>query len=146
LAPRTPVEELVAGIFAEVLRLERVGVMEDFFALGGHSLLATQVVSRVGAVLGVELPVRTLFEAPTVAGLAGRLAGAARGEVEPLARVFREAPAALSFAQQRLWFLDQLEPGSALYNIPASVELRGRLEVAALSSALGEVVRRHEAL
>ncbi|HEY2737353.1 MAG TPA: condensation domain-containing protein, partial [Thermoanaerobaculia bacterium] len=152
--PRTPVEELVAGIFAEVLRRERVGVEEDFFALGGHSLMATRLTSRVHNLLGVELPVRTVFEAPTVAGLAGRiereLAGrpAGMGE-ELLALRLENRPEdrlALSFAQQRLWFLDQLDPGSALYNIPAAVRLHGELDRAALAAALFEIVRRHEVL
>ncbi|HSS49050.1 MAG TPA: amino acid adenylation domain-containing protein, partial [Thermoanaerobaculia bacterium] len=147
-APRTPVEELVSGIFAEVLHLERVGLAEDFFTLGGHSLLATQVVSRVQSIFGVELPVRAVFETPTVEGLAGRLDRSVRSE-EPVAaigRVSREERLVLSFAQQRLWFLDQLEPGSAVYNIPAQVELTGQLDRAALESALREVVRRHESL
>ncbi|HSK77358.1 MAG TPA: amino acid adenylation domain-containing protein, partial [Thermoanaerobaculia bacterium] len=146
MAPRTPVEELMAGIFAEVLHLPRVGIADDFFALGGHSLLATQVTSRVRSVFGVELPVRAVFEAPTVEGLAvwlGRSQGAVVSWIE---RIPREKPLVLSFAQQRLWFLDRLEPGSPLYNIPAAVELSGRLDRAALAAALGEVVRRHEAL
>jgi amino acid adenylation domain-containing protein len=147
--PRTPTEELVAGIFAEVLGAERVSVREDFFALGGHSLLATQVVSRVRAVFGVELPLRALFETPTVEGLAGRIERSAVGEersLAPIPRASRREPLALSFAQRRLWFLDQLEPGSSAYNIAAAVELAGRLDVAALEAALGKVVRRHEAL
>ncbi|HKH45434.1 MAG TPA: amino acid adenylation domain-containing protein, partial [Thermoanaerobaculia bacterium] len=146
-APRTPTEELVAGIFAEVLSLEQVGVEEDFFALGGHSLLATRVASRVRSVLGVELPLRTVFEAPTVAGLAGWIAERSPvAAMAPLVRVSREEPLELSFAQRRLWFLDQMEPGSPFYNIPLKVELRGRLDPGMLSAVLSEVVRRHEAL
>ncbi len=155
-APRTPTEELVAGIFATVLRVERPGIEEDFFALGGHSLLATQVTVRVGAIFGVELPVRALFEAPTAAALAGRIDsilvggtsdgdGARLGQA-PLVRVSRQEPLALSFAQQRLWFLDLLEPGTPLYNVAGAVELCGRLDVAALGRALAEVTRRHDTL
>ncbi len=146
--PRTPAEELVAGIFAEVLDRDRVGPAADFFALGGHSLLATRVVSRVRAVLGVELPVRAVFEAPTVAALAVRIEAcrSTAAAPEPLERASRREPLPLSFAQRRLWFLDRWEPGTPLYNIPAAVELRGRLDPAALAAALGEIVRRHEAL
>ena len=149
-APRTPAEELLAGIFAGVLGVERVVRDDDFFALGGHSLLATQVASRVRTVLGVELPVRMVFEAPTAAALAGWIERSAPGGERPqepaIARVARDEPLVLSFAQQRLWFLDLLEPGSPLYNIAAAVELTGCLNVAALEAALAEVVRRHEAL
>ncbi|HEY2738459.1 MAG TPA: condensation domain-containing protein, partial [Thermoanaerobaculia bacterium] len=122
---------------------------ESFFALGGHSLLATQVASRVRTLFGTELPVRVVFETPTVEGLAGWLERSARSApvaMLPLVRVSREETPVLSFAQQRLWFLDQLEPGSPLYNIPAAVDLDGRLDRLALAAALGEVVRRHEAL
>ncbi|HEV7518607.1 MAG TPA: condensation domain-containing protein, partial [Thermoanaerobaculia bacterium] len=155
-APRNEIEELLAGIWAEVLGRERVGVDDDFFALGGHSLLATQVMSRVRQASGVELPLRRLFERPTVAGLAVEVAAAmVRARVgdalaaPPLQRAPRTGPLPLSFAQERLWFLDQLEPGSAAYNIPAALRLSGRLErsaVAALAAGLGEIVRRHEAL
>ncbi|HEX3526029.1 MAG TPA: amino acid adenylation domain-containing protein, partial [Thermoanaerobaculia bacterium] len=152
VAAWTPTEELVAGIFAEVLSLEQVGLEDDFFALGGHSLLATQVASRVRSIFGLELPVRAVFEAPAVAGLARLIQGSMWGEerpsvpAPPLERAAREEPAALSFAQQRLWFLDQLEPGSPLYNVPVAVTLTGRLDRGALAAALGEVVRRHEIL
>ncbi|HEU4837039.1 MAG TPA: condensation domain-containing protein, partial [Pyrinomonadaceae bacterium] len=148
--PRTPVEELLAGIFAEVLKLERVGCDENFFELGGHSLLATQVVSRVQLAFSVELPLRSLFEAPTVAGLAiqiEQLRHAGNGvTVPPLREVERSGKLPLSFAQQRLWFIDQLEPESAAYNIPAAVRLRGKLNVEALQQSFAEVVRRHEVL
>ncbi|HEU4561225.1 MAG TPA: amino acid adenylation domain-containing protein, partial [Longimicrobium sp.] len=150
VAPRTPVEEVLAGIWAEVLRLERVGVEESFFELGGHSLLATRVVSRVRELFGVELPLRALFEGPTVAELAGRVEEMLRaGEgaaLPPLVPVAREAPLPLSFAQERLWFLHQMEPEGAGYNMPWSGRLRGSLDADALERALGELVSRHEAL
>ncbi|HEX8459415.1 MAG TPA: amino acid adenylation domain-containing protein, partial [Pyrinomonadaceae bacterium] len=166
--PRTPVEEIMAGLFAAVLKLERVGTTDNFFELGGHSLLATQLISRVREAFGVEVPLRTLFEEPTIAALSVAVEAALRAEadgdtndesaVPPLARFAptvdeageavsdaeRELP--LSYAQQRLWFLDQLEPGSAAYNIPAAVRLTGALDVSALERAMGEVVRRHEVL
>ncbi|HEY4590924.1 MAG TPA: condensation domain-containing protein, partial [Thermoanaerobaculia bacterium] len=146
-APQGPVEEVLAGIWSEVLGLERVGAHDDFFALGGHSLLATQVVSRVREAFGTEMPVRALFEAPTVAKLAARVGATARGiQAPPLVSIPREGDLPLSFAQQRLWFLDQLEPGSAVYNIPVVLQMSGRLEVAVLAAALAEIARRHEVL
>ncbi|HSF39094.1 MAG TPA: amino acid adenylation domain-containing protein, partial [Thermoanaerobaculia bacterium] len=148
-APRSPVEEILAGLFAEVLGVERVSLRDDFFALGGHSLLATRVLSRVRQVLGVDLPVRSLFERPTVEGLAARVEelrreGAPLGP--PLVPRPDPGPAPLSFAQERLWFLDRLDGSSSAYNLPLAVRLRGPLHPGALASALGEVVRRHEAL
>ncbi|MBB4635033.1 non-ribosomal peptide synthetase [Longimicrobium terrae] len=147
--PSTPVQQVLAGIWGQVLRRERVGARDGFFALGGHSLLATRVVSRVREVFGVELPLRVMFEAPTVAGVAEVIEGmrrAARPAVPPVIPVARTGPLPLSFAQERLWFLDRLEPDSPLYNIPAALRLTGPLNAAALERALGEVVRRHEAL
>ncbi|HEX5724950.1 MAG TPA: condensation domain-containing protein, partial [Longimicrobiaceae bacterium] len=149
VAPRTPVEEVLAEIWAEMLRLERVGVTESFFELGGHSLLATRVVSRVRQVFGVELPLRALFEGPTVAELAGRVEEMRRAGLPvlpPVVPVDRDRPLPHSFAQERLWFLERLEGGSAQYSIPAALRLGGALDAAALERALGEVVRRHEAL
>ncbi|HEU4556864.1 MAG TPA: amino acid adenylation domain-containing protein, partial [Longimicrobium sp.] len=149
VAPRTPVEEVLAGIWAEVLRLERVGVEESFFDLGGHSLLATRVVSRIREVLAVELPLRALFEGPTVAELAKVVEEMRRAELPvlpPVVPVERTAPLPLSFAQERLWFIDRLQPGSTTYNIPAAWRLGGALDRAALERSLGEIVRRHETL
>ncbi|HEV3049034.1 MAG TPA: condensation domain-containing protein, partial [Longimicrobium sp.] len=149
VAPRTPMEEVLAGIWAEVLRLERVGVEESFFDLGGHSLLATRVVSRVRELFGVELPLRALFEGPTVAELAVRVEEMRRANLPvlpPVVPVERRGALPLSFAQERLWFLDRLEPGSAVYNVPVARRLSGALDEAALERALGEIVRRHEAL
>ncbi|RYZ43248.1 MAG: non-ribosomal peptide synthetase [Myxococcaceae bacterium] len=145
-APRTETEAKLAAIWAEVLRLPRVGVRDSFFELGGHSLLATQVVSRVRSELSVELPLRALFEAPTVEALATRLTDLTGTRAPSLTRVSREAALPLSFAQQRLWLIDQLEPGSALYNLPVAVRLDGHLRADVLERALQEVVRRHEAL
>ncbi|HEX7241194.1 MAG TPA: amino acid adenylation domain-containing protein, partial [Longimicrobiaceae bacterium] len=152
VAPRSAAEATLAGIWAEVLGLERVGVEDDFFALGGHSLLATRVAARVAEAFGTHLPVRALFEAPTVARLAERVAGADAGSAAPPLLPVEEEDGRrpstfpLSFAQQRLWFLDQLEPGSAAYNVPVALRLRGPLDVAALERALTEVVHRHEVL
>jgi amino acid adenylation domain-containing protein len=156
VAPRGALEGILADLWRQVLGLEggagegHWGIHDNFFNLGGHSLLAVQVMTRIRAVLGVELPVRALFDAPTVAGLAPRVEGAlSRGDGEgppPLVAMPRGAEAPLSFAQERLWFLDQLEPGSAAYNIPDATRLRGPLQVALLERALSEIVRRHEAL
>jgi amino acid adenylation domain-containing protein len=148
VAPRHPDEELLAGLFADLLGRERVGVHDDFFALGGHSLLATRAVARISRLFGVDLPVSALFQAPTVAGLAERIAAASRAEAAPpVRRLARErADLPLSFAQRRLWFLDQLEPGTAVYNMPGAVRLAGALDVPALAAAFAEVVARHEAL
>jgi amino acid adenylation domain-containing protein len=149
-APLTPVEEVLAGIWSEVLGLEAIGAEEDFFALGGHSLLATRVISRLRTTCGVELPLRTLFEAPTIAGLASRVEAALRagaGRVTPpLVPVPREDVAPLSFAQQRLWFIDQLDPGKPLYNIPVALRVEGLLDADVMALCLGEIVRRHEVL
>jgi amino acid adenylation domain-containing protein len=148
--PRTPMEQAMAGIWAEVLKLDRVGAHDHFFDLGGHSLMATQVLARVRETLGVELPLRVLFEAPVLADLTMRIddtrCHGGLAALPPLLRVDRDAALPLSFAQQRLWFLDQLEPGSAFYNIPAAVRLHGELDIDALRLTLNEVVRRHESL
>ncbi|CAG0944142.1 partial nonribosomal peptide synthetase DhbF, partial [Gammaproteobacteria bacterium] len=147
-APRSAQEATLCALFAAVLGMHRaVGIDEDFFALGGHSLLATRLVVRVRAVSGVALPLRAVFESPTVAGLAPRLAAAGPAPLPPLlprARAGDRAP--LSSAQQRLWFLEQLEPGSSAYHLHAAFELRGPLELPALEQALQDLVDRHEAL
>ncbi len=156
-APRTPLEEILAGAWAEILGVERVGVDDDFFAdLGGHSLLATRVVSRVRQLLGLELPLRSLFDAPTVgawAAVAEEMAAIEDGSDAAAADAprRRETGAAacglpLSFAQERLWFLEQLTPGLAVYNVPLALRLSGRLDAAALGGALAALVARHEVL
>jgi acyl carrier protein len=130
VGPRTATEEIVAGIWASVLKLERVGVTENFFEIGGHSLLATQVMSRIRESFAVEMPLRELFEQATVAGLSKRveetMQSGAGVLAPPIVAVDHEQALPLSFAQQRLWFLDQLEPESAFYNIPSAVRLSGR--------------------
>jgi amino acid adenylation domain-containing protein len=150
VAPRTPVEQAVAEIFAGLLGAERVGALDDFFALGGHSLLATQALSRVRRTFGVELPVRALFEEPTVTGLARRIERELRQgdgpEAPPLVPAPRTGPLPLSFAQERLWFLDRLEPGTAVYNLPAELRLTGPLRIDRIAAALDALFRRHEAL
>ncbi|MET0400710.1 MAG: amino acid adenylation domain-containing protein, partial [Longimicrobiaceae bacterium] len=148
VAPRTPAEEALAAIWAEVLGAGRVGVHDDFFEMGGHSLLAMRVVSRARAVLGVEIPVRAVFEARTVAALAERIGAgeAAAVGMPPLVAVDRAGPLPLSFAQQRLWFLHRLDPGGVAYNVPAVLRLRGPLDARALRRALAALVERHESL
>ncbi|HYG64762.1 MAG TPA: amino acid adenylation domain-containing protein, partial [Thermoanaerobaculia bacterium] len=153
VAPRNPSEELVAAVWADLLGIERIGVHDDFFALGGHSLMATRVVSRLRDAFHVELPLRGLFEEPTVAGLARRLdeavragAGLAAPPIVPVPRGDGEIELPLSFAQQRLWFIEQLEPGSSHYNVASPLRLRGLLRVEALAGALTGIVRRHQVL
>jgi amino acid adenylation domain-containing protein len=150
VAPRTPVEEILAGIWAEVLGVERVGATDHFFDLSGHSLLATRVISHLRRAFDVEMPMRDLFATPVLAELAARvetlrLAGAVP-PAPPLVPVPGEGPFLLSFAQQRLWFIDQLEPGSPLYNIPLALRVEGPLDSGVLALTLGEIERRHEAL
>ncbi len=164
VSPRTPTEEIVAGIWEGVLGLEKVGAYDDFFELGGHSLLVTQVISRLRRVLNVELPLRSLFEAPILSQLAQQVEEVMwAGEVthplpgppplrrresdeEPSLKIGRDGQLSLSFAQQRLWFLDQLAPGNLFYNIPMLVRLTGDLDIQALEQSLDEIVRRHEIL
>jgi amino acid adenylation domain-containing protein len=153
--PHTPLERTVAGVWREVLKLERVGAQQNFFELGGHSLLATQVIVRLRHILGIKLQFRILFDNPTVAGLAEAIAR--EGEESEIGKSKSRDPQAmkpvsrngylpLSFAQQRLWFVDQLEPESIAYNTSMALRLRGPLNTLVLEQALSEIVRRHEVL
>ncbi|MEM7134559.1 MAG: amino acid adenylation domain-containing protein [Chloroflexota bacterium] len=146
LAARNEIETVVAAIWQEVLQVERVGVYDNFFALGGHSLLATQVISRVRSQLNLDIPLKSLFEASQLGDFA-EIVGQAQESMDNLiVRVSRDQPLPLSFGQQRLWFLDQLEPGSASYNMPAMIRLTGQLDVAALEASFRYLIERHESL
>ncbi|HID54166.1 MAG TPA: non-ribosomal peptide synthetase, partial [Anaerolineae bacterium] len=150
VAPRTPMEELLANVWQELLGVEKVGVYDDFFELGGHSLLATQLISRLRGQFPAQLSLRALFESPTIAGLAEQLTLAqqsANGRtLPPIQPVPQDAERPLSFAQQRMWFLHQMEPDSPEYNIPDVVRLRGHLDLPALETSVNAIIRRHETL
>ncbi|AFZ11270.1 amino acid adenylation domain protein [Crinalium epipsammum PCC 9333] len=157
VAPRNPTEEIIADIWMQVLGIQQVSIDDNFFDLGGHSLLATQVISRLREAFGVELPLRYLFESPTIAGLGDAVKGGGRSQrilnnnaqkhqIPPIKRISRQSKLPLSFAQERLWFLDQLTPGDPAYNIPSAVRLQGVLNIAALEQSLNEIIKRHEVL
>ncbi|HEX6287623.1 MAG TPA: amino acid adenylation domain-containing protein, partial [Herpetosiphonaceae bacterium] len=150
VAPRTTTEELLVGLWSQLLHVEQVGVHDNFFALGGHSLLATQVMSRIREAYRVDLPLRSLFEAQTIAELAAQIDAARHATTEelapPIQPTMRDGDVPLSFAQQRLWFLHQLEPDLMGYVVPAAVRLTGALDLAALHRSLNLIVERHEAL
>ncbi len=148
---KTAIEEIVSGIWGEVLGVKKIGIHENFFELGGHSLLATQVVSRVREVMGVEIELKEVFERPTVRGMAEAVeaegkAGANQQIEAPIRPVSREQELPLSFAQQRLWIIHQLEPGKGLYNIPRVVRLIGELDIDVMRRALEQIIKRHEVL
>ncbi len=145
--PRTPKEEIIANIWSQVLQIDQLSVYDNFFELGGHSLRATQVISRLREVFQVELPPHSLFKSPTIAGLSEILAAITQTEPGlPLVPVNRTGPLPLSFAQQRIWFMDQLERGNTVFNMLVGFRLQGSLKVEALEQALNEIVRRHEVL
>jgi acyl carrier protein len=148
--PRTAVEEIVCGICADVLGLERVGADADFFELGGHSLLATQVVSRIRKLLGAEIGLRALFANPTAAALAAEVETAYQGRQQNRPPAIkpsdRAQPLPLSFAQLRLWLIDQIDPATSAYNIPVALRLEGFLHLEVLHVSMSEIVRRHEVL
>ncbi|HET9284715.1 MAG TPA: amino acid adenylation domain-containing protein, partial [Candidatus Angelobacter sp.] len=150
VAPRTPTEQLLTQVWTDVLGRTQISMDDDFFALGGHSLLATQVISRIRKVFQIEVPLRRLFEAPTIAKLAKVIEQLAQpftpADNAPLAHKKVATTIPLSYAQQRLWFIDQLTPGHAVYHIPAAVRILGPLDLQALQKTLDEIVRRHESL
>ena len=148
VAPRNDLEQSLADIWAEVLGAEKIGVYDDFFALGGHSLLATRLISRILDVLGIEIPLMTLFNQPTIDALAAALSGKEKSGLQSSAitRLPRSGKLPLSFAQQRLWFLDELSPGDPTYNIPWVMRLHGEPDRRALQKALDQVIARHESL
>ncbi|MBD3307336.1 amino acid adenylation domain-containing protein, partial [candidate division KSB3 bacterium] len=148
-ASRTPIEELLIGLWQQLLGVPQVGIHDQFFELGGHSLLATQLVSRIRDAFAVELPVRRVFERPTIAGLADLITAALQDDqpvAPPMSQVSREEHLPLSFAQERLWFLEQFEGQQAVYNIPAALKITGTLEIEDLQRSLNQIVRRHETL
>ena len=148
-APRTDIEKMLAGIWSHTLNVE-VGAHDNFFELGGHSLIATQLISRVREAFDVDVQLSALFESPTVAGLAAKIEAIRSADrhvtTPPIERVSRDGELPLSYAQQRLWFLDQLNPGNTSYNIHKSVRLKGQLDVPALEQTLTEIIKRHESL
>jgi len=150
VAPRTTTEELLAGMWVDILAVERVGIHDHFFELGGHSLLATQIVSRIRSAFHIELPLRTLFDSPTVSELAAAVdemrTKAAGPQPPPMIPLPKEGPLPLSFAQQRLWFLSQLEPDSWFYNLSFGIRVTGPLDAAALQASFDAVARRHDIL
>ncbi|MBL8058158.1 MAG: AMP-binding protein, partial [Anaerolineales bacterium] len=150
LEPRTPLEQALARLWQAVLKVPSFSRLDNFFALGGDSLLATQVVARVRDELGLEVPLRQLFETPTLAGMADKLEAVQRQalglETPPLRPMPRHGPIPLSLSQERMWFIQQLDPTSAAYNVPGAMRLTGDLDVGALRGALAAIVRRHESL
>ncbi|MGV7211556.1 non-ribosomal peptide synthase/polyketide synthase [Oxalobacteraceae bacterium A2-2] len=147
VAPATAQESAMAALWESVLQREQIGVNDNFFALGGHSLLATRLANLIGERLGVALPLRALFEHPTIAGLCARVADSARdGAGAAIPPCGRAAPLPASYAQQRMWFIDRLGAGSAEYNLPLPLELEGELDTSALRQALQAIVDRHEVL
>jgi amino acid adenylation domain-containing protein len=146
VAPRRAEEELLAAIWADLLGLDTVSVNDSFFELGGHSLMAARMVARIRAEFGIDLPLRRIFETPTIAGLAEGLSDAQAFAEAEIPTVSRAGPLALSFGQQRLWFLNQLDETGEVYNLPAALRIRGPLDLAALEAALTVLVRRHEIL
>jgi amino acid adenylation domain-containing protein len=146
VAPRSAEQQRMAAIWADILKLDKVGLYDDFFELGGHSLLATQLATRIASAFQVNLPLRAIFDAPQLAELVERVQSASNAKACEAAATEPAEAFPLSFAQQRLWFLDQFEGNSPAYNIPVALRLRGKLRHAALERALHDVLHRHDAL
>ncbi|MGA9772902.1 MAG: MupA/Atu3671 family FMN-dependent luciferase-like monooxygenase [Blastocatellia bacterium] len=147
---QSPVEDLVTGLLARTFRIETVTRHDNFFELGGHSLLATRIVSKLNGIFKVNLPLRSIFENPTASGLSAAIRAEMNAqrelEVPPLCRSQRDEQIPISFSQQRLWFLAQLQPDSPFYNLPMAVRIQGRINLVALDQCLNEIIRRHEIL
>ncbi|TBV09727.1 non-ribosomal peptide synthetase [Stutzerimonas kirkiae] len=146
VAPRNELEQQLAAIWADVLKVEKVGLTDNFFELGGHSLLATQVISRIRQTLNIELPLRTLFESPVLAEFAAHTGQGTSSTAPVFQRVDRVQPLVLSYAQQRQWFLWQLEPESTAYNMPTALRFKGDLNIEALRASFEALIARHESL
>jgi amino acid adenylation domain-containing protein len=150
ILPRTEIEELIAQTWREVLKIENIGIFDNFFEMGGHSLLATQIAARLQEAFNKEVPLRVLFDAPTIAELAQELeriiCDGHAPELPPIVRVARDKPLPLSLNQEHLWRIDQMMPGTQFFNVPFVYQLSGALNFKALESAAKEIVRRHEAL
>ncbi|MEO1429998.1 MAG: amino acid adenylation domain-containing protein [Cyanobacteria bacterium J06633_8] len=152
VAPRNPVEEILVNIWSEILGIEKISVDDNFFEIGGHSLLATRVISQIREVFEVELPLRKLFENPTIAGIAEAItinkSNINKSELSQpkIEKIERQDKLPISFAQQRQWFLSQLEPESPFYNIPAAIEISGELDILILERCFQEIIYRHEVL
>ncbi|MEM7714779.1 MAG: amino acid adenylation domain-containing protein, partial [Cyanobacteria bacterium P01_A01_bin.68] len=147
IAPRTPIEELLVNIWSEILGVEKISIDDNFFELGGHSLLATRVISQIRETLEIELPLLKLFETPTISGIAEAIATKNSELSQPgIEKIERQDKLPISFAQQRQWFLSQLEPESPFYNIPAAIKINGELDILILERSFQEILNRHEVL
>jgi amino acid adenylation domain-containing protein len=150
ILPRNPIEEILVTIWTEVLKVQQISINDNFFELGGHSLLATQLISRIRTNLSIEIPLRSLFAAPTIEELGQQIQQLQQEDLTlsapPILSRGEQSELLLSYAQTRLWFLDQLEPNSPFYNIPVALRLQGHLNQVALTQSLAEIIQRHEAL
>ena len=152
IAPRNPIEELLVNIWSEILGVEQIRIDDNFFELGGHSLLATRAISQIREVFEIELPLRRLFETPTISGIASDIttkkSNINNSELSQpkIEKIERQDKLPISFAQQRLWFLSQLEPESPFYNIPAAIQINGELDISILERSFQEIINRHEVL